>query len=210
MGELQVTARSRSGELIGGSVVAGEDLRRFDKTSLDQALDLVPSAAAGNSGGSGDGPRYSSWPYWDSLAFLSHTRWEGGAALARFGRDCAPRQRLLADAISDPFGSSSAPASAPRRRSEHRRQMAEHRKNKMITTCYVIDIPGSPFKGGRRGRPDPDRDSASSSLRFGKSDLRRRRWPPLWRRVLADCGSQRPPVSGPGRSLPGQDAGMRL
>lgn len=42
LGELQVTARSRSGELIGGSVVAGEDLRRFDKTSLDQALDFVP------------------------------------------------------------------------------------------------------------------------------------------------------------------------
>jgi len=41
-----VTARSRSGELIGGS---------------------------------GDGPRYSSWPYWDSLAFLSHTQVGEGA-----------------------------------------------------------------------------------------------------------------------------------
>lgn len=52
LGELQVTARARGGELIGGSVVGAEDLRRFDKSSVDRALDLVPGAAAGNSGGS--------------------------------------------------------------------------------------------------------------------------------------------------------------
>ncbi len=52
LGELQVTARTRGGELIGGSVVSGEDMRRFDKFSVERALDLVPGAVAGNSGGS--------------------------------------------------------------------------------------------------------------------------------------------------------------
>lgn len=52
LGELQVTARARDGDLIGGSVVGGEDMRRFDKFSVERALDLVPGAVAGNSGGS--------------------------------------------------------------------------------------------------------------------------------------------------------------
>lgn len=52
LGELQVTARTRGGELIGGSVIGSEDLRRFDKVSLDRALDLAPGVIAGNSGGS--------------------------------------------------------------------------------------------------------------------------------------------------------------
>lgn len=52
LGELQVTARARGGEPAGGSVVTSEDLRRFNKVSVDQALDLIPGAAAGNSGGS--------------------------------------------------------------------------------------------------------------------------------------------------------------
>lgn len=52
LGELQVTARARGGELIGGSVIGSEDLRRFDKVSLDRALDLAPGVIAGNSGGS--------------------------------------------------------------------------------------------------------------------------------------------------------------
>ena len=52
LGELQVTARSRGGDLIGGAVAEADDLRRFDKSSLDRALDLIPGAVAGNSGGS--------------------------------------------------------------------------------------------------------------------------------------------------------------
>lgn len=52
LGELQVTARNSAGERVGGSVVTGEALRKFDKVSIDQALDLVPGAAAGNTGGS--------------------------------------------------------------------------------------------------------------------------------------------------------------
>lgn len=52
LGELQVTARGRDGARIGGSVVTAEDLRRFDKPSLDRALDLIPGVSASNTGGS--------------------------------------------------------------------------------------------------------------------------------------------------------------
>jgi iron complex outermembrane receptor protein len=52
LGEIQVTAHNREGDLVGGSVVSGERLRKFDKVSVDQALDLIPGAAGGNSGGS--------------------------------------------------------------------------------------------------------------------------------------------------------------
>lgn len=52
---------------------------RFDKTSLDQALDLVRGAAVGDPRGSRNGPRYSSRPYWDSLTFLSHAQVGKGA-----------------------------------------------------------------------------------------------------------------------------------
>jgi len=52
LGEVQVTARNSAGALVGGAIVTGEALRKFDKVSIDQALDLVPGAAAGNTGGS--------------------------------------------------------------------------------------------------------------------------------------------------------------
>ena len=52
LGEVQVTARASDDSLVGGSVIKGEDLRKFDKISVDQALDLIPGANAGNSGGS--------------------------------------------------------------------------------------------------------------------------------------------------------------
>jgi len=52
LGELQVTARNRAGEQVGGAVVTHEQLRRFNKVSVDQALDLVSGTAAGASGGS--------------------------------------------------------------------------------------------------------------------------------------------------------------
>ncbi len=52
LGEVRVTARTAAGDLVGGATVKGEDLRKFDKVSLDQALDLVAGASAGNSGGS--------------------------------------------------------------------------------------------------------------------------------------------------------------
>jgi iron complex outermembrane receptor protein len=52
LGEIQVTAHNREGDLVGGSVVSGERLRTFDKASVDQALDLIPGAAGGSSGGS--------------------------------------------------------------------------------------------------------------------------------------------------------------
>lgn len=52
LGELVITARARDGEPAGGAVITGDELRRFDKVSVDQALDLIPGAAAGATGGS--------------------------------------------------------------------------------------------------------------------------------------------------------------
>lgn len=52
LGELQVTARDRQGATVGGAVIGTEDLRRFDKTSVDRALDLIPGVAASATGGS--------------------------------------------------------------------------------------------------------------------------------------------------------------
>ena len=52
LGELVVTARDRDGQIVGGAVIRSDDMRRFDKASVDQALDLIPGAAAGSSGGS--------------------------------------------------------------------------------------------------------------------------------------------------------------
>jgi iron complex outermembrane receptor protein len=52
LGELQVTAQGRDGARVGGSVATAEDLRRFDKPSLDRALDLIPGVSAGATGGS--------------------------------------------------------------------------------------------------------------------------------------------------------------
>lgn len=52
LGELVITARNRDGRPVGGAAITGDDMRRFDKASVDQALDLIPGAAAGSSGGS--------------------------------------------------------------------------------------------------------------------------------------------------------------
>lgn len=52
VGRLRVTAQDRSGDMVGGSVVSGETIDTFQKTSLDEALDLVPGASASNTGGS--------------------------------------------------------------------------------------------------------------------------------------------------------------
>ena len=52
LGELQVTARSHAGEALGGAVISGEDLKTFNRQTIDQALALVPGANASNSGGS--------------------------------------------------------------------------------------------------------------------------------------------------------------
>lgn len=52
LGELTVTARNRQGEMVGGETILSEDLRRFDRVSVDQALDLVAGASSGATGGS--------------------------------------------------------------------------------------------------------------------------------------------------------------
>jgi iron complex outermembrane receptor protein len=52
LGELQVTARARSGEALGGAVVTGDQMQAYDKQTVDQALSLVPGANASNTGGS--------------------------------------------------------------------------------------------------------------------------------------------------------------
>jgi len=52
LGELVVTAQSRAGEAIGGSVVSGETLQTYNKQTVEQALALIPGTNAGNTGGS--------------------------------------------------------------------------------------------------------------------------------------------------------------
>jgi iron complex outermembrane receptor protein len=52
LGELQVTARNRAGDALGGSVVTGETLQVFNRQTVDQALALVPGTNASNTGGS--------------------------------------------------------------------------------------------------------------------------------------------------------------
>jgi iron complex outermembrane receptor protein len=52
LGEVAVTAHKLDNTLIGGAVVESRELRLFDKTTVDQALDLVAGAAASNTGGS--------------------------------------------------------------------------------------------------------------------------------------------------------------
>jgi len=52
LGELQVTARSRAGEALGGAVIAGDTLRTYNRQTLDQALALAPGTNASNTGGS--------------------------------------------------------------------------------------------------------------------------------------------------------------
>jgi iron complex outermembrane receptor protein len=52
LGELQVTAQSRAGEALGGSMVTGEVLKTYDRQTIDQALALIPGTNASNTGGS--------------------------------------------------------------------------------------------------------------------------------------------------------------
>ncbi|MEJ0023666.1 MAG: TonB-dependent receptor [Alphaproteobacteria bacterium] len=52
LGQIVVTARTRDGFAIGGSTIGQEDLRAFNKQSVDQALDLIPGVAPSNTGGS--------------------------------------------------------------------------------------------------------------------------------------------------------------
>jgi iron complex outermembrane receptor protein len=52
LGELQVTARARTGEALGGATISGETLQTFQKTTVDQALDLIPGVNGGATGGS--------------------------------------------------------------------------------------------------------------------------------------------------------------
>ena len=52
LGELQVTAQSRSGEALGGSVITADTLKTYNRQTLDQALALIPGTNASNTGGS--------------------------------------------------------------------------------------------------------------------------------------------------------------
>jgi iron complex outermembrane receptor protein len=52
LGELQVTAQSRAGEALGGSVVTGETLKTYNRQTVEQALALVPGTNGANTGGS--------------------------------------------------------------------------------------------------------------------------------------------------------------
>lgn len=52
LGEIVVTVRDASGDPIGGTRLEAEDLRRFDKTTLDRALSLAPGVSAAPTGGS--------------------------------------------------------------------------------------------------------------------------------------------------------------
>lgn len=52
LGELQVTAKSRANEALGGAVITGETLQTYNRQTVDQALALVPGTNASNTGGS--------------------------------------------------------------------------------------------------------------------------------------------------------------
>jgi iron complex outermembrane receptor protein len=52
LGELQVTARDRSGKTLGGSTITGVELQAFNRQTVDQALSLIPGTNATNGGGS--------------------------------------------------------------------------------------------------------------------------------------------------------------
>ena len=52
LGEIVVTARDLRGDTIGGALLAAEDLRRFDRTTVDRALALAPGVNAAPTGGS--------------------------------------------------------------------------------------------------------------------------------------------------------------
>jgi iron complex outermembrane receptor protein len=52
LGELQVTAKSRAGEALGGAVISGDTLQTYNRQTVDQALALIPGTNASNTGGS--------------------------------------------------------------------------------------------------------------------------------------------------------------
>ena len=52
LGELQVTAQNSRGEALGGAEIPVAQMQRFQKETVDRALDLIPGASASNSGGS--------------------------------------------------------------------------------------------------------------------------------------------------------------
>ncbi|WP_298125862.1 TonB-dependent receptor [Brevundimonas sp.] len=52
LGEIVVTARDARGDRVGGARLEADDLRRFQKTTLDQALALAPGVNAAPTGGS--------------------------------------------------------------------------------------------------------------------------------------------------------------
>lgn len=52
LGEINVSAPADSGNPVGGSVLPQEDLRRFNRDKLDDALNLVPGVTSSNTGGS--------------------------------------------------------------------------------------------------------------------------------------------------------------
>ncbi|MEW5684195.1 MAG: TonB-dependent receptor [Pseudomonadota bacterium] len=52
LGELVITAKTRSGEDIGGATISGETLKTYNRQTVDQALALIPGTNASNTGGS--------------------------------------------------------------------------------------------------------------------------------------------------------------
>ncbi|MEZ5939014.1 MAG: TonB-dependent receptor [Hyphomonadaceae bacterium] len=52
LGRLEATAHDSAGEALGGDTIGASAMRTFDKTSVDQAVDLIPGASATNTGGS--------------------------------------------------------------------------------------------------------------------------------------------------------------
>ena len=52
LGEVVIAGRTLDGIRLGGDEIGQEELREFNKASLDEALDLVPGANSGNTGGS--------------------------------------------------------------------------------------------------------------------------------------------------------------
>lgn len=52
LGEVVVTARTLDNQPIGGAEIRQEALRTFGKTTVDQALDLIPGTSASSTGGS--------------------------------------------------------------------------------------------------------------------------------------------------------------
>ena len=52
LGEVLVTARARDGSTLGSSTIGEEQLRTFEKVSVDEAMDLIPGASSSNTGGS--------------------------------------------------------------------------------------------------------------------------------------------------------------